>query len=149
MMLARLALVGICPGGRRASPWPLRPGIWGSAGCDRNCRRSGCGYDARTSMSTTTSRSQAQVRCHAVRRLVEPAVFHDGDESALVLQHTHVARRVAFDPQSVSEVALADQAEFVAQAHALPPGRGGGADRLHRREAQPVYQDTDSQRRRI
>src|SRR3546814_6448341 len=80
MMLARLALVGICPGGRRASPWPLRPGIWGSAGCDRNCRRSGCGYDARTSMSTTTSRSQAQVRCHAVRRLVEPAVFHDGDE---------------------------------------------------------------------
>src|SRR3546814_20080294 len=135
MMLARLALVGICPGGRRASPWPLRPGIWGSAGCDRNCRRSGCGYDARTSMSTTTARSQAQVSCHADRRLVEPAVVHDGAGSALVLQHTQDARRVAVDQQSVSDVATADQAPIVSQATDQDSHGGGGEDAHPRRYA--------------
>src|SRR3546814_5055864 len=69
---------------------------------------------------------------------MELTVLHDGDQAALVLQHAHVARRIAVDQQQVGEVALADQAELVAQAHDLPAVGGGGADCLHRREAEQV-----------
>lgn len=69
---------------------------------------------------------------------MELAVLHDAVQPVVVLQHRDVGEGVAVDEQEIGELPGCTLPSSSGRSMISPPPRGGGDDRLHRREAEQL-----------